>query len=69
MWDVYLQLFGALWVLDALPQMITVTINTDNGGLLVPLLADHEDLPMVEAHDGTYYMGGMHGGLGLGEYN
>jgi len=28
-----------------------------------------EDLPMVEARDGTYYMGGVRGGLGLGEYN
>ena len=70
MWEVYLQLFGALRVLDAIPQMITVTtIDTDNRGLLLPLLADHEDLPMVEARDGTYYMGGVHGGLGLGEYN
>jgi len=52
-WEVYLQLFGTLRVLDALPQMITVTtIDTDNRGLLLPLLADHEDLPMVEARDG-----------------
>jgi hypothetical protein len=32
----------------------------------LPLLENHQDLPYREENNGTYYMGGVGGGLGLG---
>jgi hypothetical protein len=59
-WDVYLRLLDVLQVNEEIPSAIE-DVEED-----LPLLENHQDLPYREESNGTYYMGGVGGGLGLG---
>ncbi|KAG1722580.1 hypothetical protein EDB19DRAFT_1834964 [Suillus lakei] len=59
-WDVYLHLLNMLQVNEEIPSVIE-DVEKD-----IPLLGDQQDLPYCEECNGTYYMGGVSGGLGLG---
>ncbi|KAG0697228.1 hypothetical protein DFH29DRAFT_947187 [Suillus ampliporus] len=64
-WEVYLRLLGMLQVHDGIPDHIDQLDDIEDLGTL-PLLEDHDELPYREETNGTYYMGGVGGGLGLG---
>ncbi|KAG1851233.1 hypothetical protein C8R48DRAFT_612750, partial [Suillus tomentosus] len=59
-WDVYLLLLDMLQGNEEIPSAIE-DVEED-----LPLLENHQDLPYHEENNGTYYMGGVGGGLGLG---
>ncbi|KAG1851805.1 hypothetical protein C8R48DRAFT_612357, partial [Suillus tomentosus] len=59
-WDVYLLLLDMLQGNEEIPSAIE-DVEED-----LPLLENHQDLPYREENNGTYYMGGVGGGLGLG---
>ncbi|KAG1801234.1 hypothetical protein EV424DRAFT_1474759 [Suillus variegatus] len=61
-WDVYLLLLDMLQGNEEIPSAIEDVKDEDN----LPLLENHQDLPYREENNGTYYMGGVGGGLGLG---
>ncbi|KAG0691847.1 hypothetical protein DFH29DRAFT_1074198 [Suillus ampliporus] len=58
-WEVYLRLLGMLQVHDGIPDHIDQLDDIED-------LEDHDELPYREETNGTYYMGGVGGGLGLG---
>ncbi|KAG1844804.1 hypothetical protein DFJ58DRAFT_731076 [Suillus subalutaceus] len=60
-WDVYLHLLDMLQVDEEIPSTIE-DVEED-----LPLLENHQDLPYHEEDNGAYYMGGVGGGLGLGD--
>ncbi|KAG1904187.1 uncharacterized protein F5891DRAFT_1184371 [Suillus fuscotomentosus] len=60
-WDVYLLLLDMLQGNEEIPSAIE-DVEED-----LPLLENHQDLPYREENNGTYYMGGVGGGLGLGD--
>ncbi|KAG1896154.1 uncharacterized protein F5891DRAFT_1130377 [Suillus fuscotomentosus] len=62
-WDTYRLLLDALQLADKLPSEIQLQDDEDED--FVPLLDDYQDLPSCEDPNGTYYMGGVGGGLGL----
>jgi hypothetical protein len=61
---VYLQLLGMLQIAEAIPHCVQVVDDEDEPSLL--LLEHYQDLPFREERDGSYYMGGVGEGLGLG---
>lgn len=66
-WTVYLgllRIFAAS--IETLPRMPSP--DSSEGDEDLPLLQEHRDLPFHEETNGYYYMGGVRGGLGLGEY-
>ncbi|KAG2144401.1 uncharacterized protein EDB93DRAFT_1104965 [Suillus bovinus] len=64
-WEVYLRLLGMLRR-DEIPHHIDKLGNVEEDIDTLQLLEDHDELPYREESDGTYYMGGVGGGLGLG---
>ncbi|KAG1831396.1 hypothetical protein EV424DRAFT_1470126 [Suillus variegatus] len=62
-WDIYLLLLDMLQGNKEIPSAIEDVKDEDN----LPLLENHQDLPYCEENNGTYYMGGVGGGLGLGD--
>lgn len=64
-WDVYLLLLDMLQGNEEIPSAIEDVKDEDN----LPLLENHQDLPYREENNGTYYMGGVGGGLGLGMFS
>ncbi|KAG2158087.1 uncharacterized protein EDB93DRAFT_1100864 [Suillus bovinus] len=65
-WTIYLDLLHSIQRFEQLPAAIsslTDTTDLDEGAL--PLLNNQRDLFFHEDIDGTYYMGGVHGGQGL----
>ncbi|KAG2339324.1 hypothetical protein BDR05DRAFT_977759 [Suillus weaverae] len=62
-WDVYRGLLDMLQVHEEIPSAISVFEDVEED---LPLLENQQDLPYCEENNGTYYMGGVGGGLGLG---
>jgi hypothetical protein len=62
-WDVYRGLLDMLQVNEEIPSAISAFEDVDED---LPLLENQQDLPYREESNGTYYMGGVGGGLGLG---
>ncbi|KAG1875957.1 hypothetical protein C8R48DRAFT_591755 [Suillus tomentosus] len=66
-WTIYLDLFHSIRHFEQLPAAIrSLTDATDLDEGTLPLLNNQRDLFFHEDTDGTYYMGGVHGGQGLG---
>jgi hypothetical protein len=63
-WDVYLRLLDMLQVNEEISSVIEDVEEDVKEDL--PLLENQQDLPYREEGNGTYYMGGVGGGLGLG---
>ncbi|KAG2048527.1 hypothetical protein BDR06DRAFT_975913 [Suillus hirtellus] len=64
-WEVYLCLLSMLYH-DEIPHHIDKLDNVEEDIDTLQLLEDHDELPYHKENDGTYYMGGVGGGLGLG---
>ncbi|KAG2126257.1 uncharacterized protein EDB93DRAFT_1257645 [Suillus bovinus] len=60
-WDVYLHLLDMLQINEEIPSVIE-DVEED-----LLLLQNQQDLPYHEEGNGTYYIGGVGGGLGLGD--
>ncbi|KAI6123167.1 hypothetical protein EDD16DRAFT_1476474, partial [Pisolithus croceorrhizus] len=66
-WHIYLDLLHAVQdhaILPDLPTSPPADADADND---LPLLKGQCDLPFNDNNDSYYYMGGVGGGLGLGE--
>ncbi|KAG2131597.1 uncharacterized protein EDB93DRAFT_1255445 [Suillus bovinus] len=63
-WDMYQGLLDVLQVHEEIPSAISVFEDVEED---LPLLENQQDLPYREENNGTYYMGGVGGGLGLGD--
>ncbi|KAG2077799.1 hypothetical protein BDR04DRAFT_1147518 [Suillus decipiens] len=65
-WTIYLDLLHSIQLFEQLPATIrSLTDATDLDEGTLPLLNNQRDLFFHEDTDGTYYMGGIHGGQGL----
>lgn len=66
-WTIYLDLLHSIQLFEQLPAAIrSLTDATDLDEGALPLLDNQRDLFFHEDIDGAYYMGGVHGGQGLG---
>lgn len=59
-------LLNMLQVNEEILSVMSVIEDVEEG---LPLLENQEDLPYCEEGNGTYYMGGVGGGLGLGIFS
>ncbi|KAG2128767.1 uncharacterized protein EDB93DRAFT_1108909 [Suillus bovinus] len=64
-WNIYLLLLCTLQMADELLHQIQLLDDDEDDEDFVPLLDDYQDLPSHKEPNGTYYMGGVGGGLGL----
>ncbi|KAG1867744.1 hypothetical protein F4604DRAFT_1584905 [Suillus subluteus] len=68
-WTVYRNLLSAVQLAENPYPNSLLTENEDVTTDALPLMGGHDELPFNEELDGMYYMGGVHGGLGLGSAN
>ncbi|KAG1864859.1 hypothetical protein F4604DRAFT_1586377, partial [Suillus subluteus] len=66
-WPIYLDLLHSIQLAGQLPPMDPLVDDTDINEDHLPLLENQRELLFGEAANDTYYMGGVHGGLGLGK--
>ncbi|KAG2029121.1 hypothetical protein BDR03DRAFT_1018871 [Suillus americanus] len=65
-WMIYLDLYDSMQHSVQVPAIVrSLTDGTDPDKEPLPLLENQNDLFFHEDTDGTYYMGGIHGGQGL----
>ncbi|KAG1821416.1 hypothetical protein EV424DRAFT_1539144 [Suillus variegatus] len=65
-WTIYLDLYHSMQRSVQVPAIVrSLTDITDADEEPLPLLENQKDLFFREDADGAYYMGGIHGGLGL----
>lgn len=69
-WTIYLDLYDSMQRSVQVPAIVrSLTDGTDPDEEPLPLLENQNDLFFHEDTDGTYYMGGIHGGQGLGMFS
>ncbi|KAG2056653.1 hypothetical protein BDR06DRAFT_1005947 [Suillus hirtellus] len=66
-WNVYRNVLSAVQLAENPPRNLLLTENEDAPTDALPLIGGHTDLPFNKESDGMYYMGGVRGGLGLGD--
>lgn len=71
-WTIYLDLYDSMQrsvQVPAVVRSLTDGTDPDEEEEPLPLLENQNDLFFHEDTDGAYYMGGIHGGQGLGTFS
>jgi hypothetical protein len=65
-WTVYRNLLSALQLVDNPPPELSLIETNHDDDTALPLLDGLTDLSFQDEPNGSYYMGGVRGGLGIG---